>query len=333
MASQWKKGGKTPADLVKNTLSALSSLEKANGTSRTEAKVAKQLNYLKSAVCGDDGIPSPAVIEGVLEAALSGDMISAFIGDLKQLSFDTKKSFTQIFHVLIKTEGPGKRLPMVEYLVKNQKIIDVLCAGYNEPEIVLTCGTLLRECIAFEPLAKYILYSDNFLKFFSYVVDENFDTSSDSFLTFKELLTKHKPIVAAFLEKQYDIFFEEYTKLLNSSNYVTKRQSLKLLGELLLDRANFSVMTRYIGDRENLKLMMNLLRNKMRSIQFEAFHVFKVFVANPNKKPEILKILILNRDKLIKFLTNFQNDKAKEDEQFHDEKEFLLKQIRSLEPL
>jgi hypothetical protein len=61
-----------------------------------------------------------------------------------------------------------------------------------------------------------------------------------------------------------------------SNNYVTKRQSLKLLGEILLDRANFTVMTRYIANEANLKMMMNLLRDKSKNIQFEAFHVFKV---------------------------------------------------------
>jgi len=35
-------------------------------------------------------------------------------------------------------------------------------------------------------------------------------------------------------------------------------------------------MSRYITNAENLKLMMNLLRDKSRNIQFEAFHVFKV---------------------------------------------------------
>lgn len=67
-----------------------------------------------------------------------------------------------------------------------------------------------------------------------------------------------------------------YTTLLLSPNYVTKRQSLKLLGEILLDRTNFNVMTRYISSEENLKMMMNLLRDKSKNIQFEAFHVFKV---------------------------------------------------------
>ena len=35
-------------------------------------------------------------------------------------------------------------------------------------------------------------------------------------------------------------------------------------------------MVRYVADEENLKLMMNLLKDQSRSIQFEAFHVFKV---------------------------------------------------------
>lgn len=71
-------------------------------------------------------------------------------------------------------------------------------------------------------------------------------------------------------------FFSAYSQLVQSTNYVTKRQSLKLLGEILLDRTNFKVMTRYISNEENLKVMMNLLKDKSKNIQFEAFHVFKV---------------------------------------------------------
>jgi Mo25-like len=92
----------------------------------------------------------------------------------------------------------------------------------------------------------------------------------------QDCLTKHKALVSKFLTEKYDQFFEKYTQLLNSTNYVTKRQSLKLLGELLLDRTNFNIMAKYIAVGDNLKLMMNLLRDKSRNIQFEAFHVFKV---------------------------------------------------------
>lgn len=65
----------------------------------------------------------------------------------------------------------------------------------------------------------------------------------------QELLTRHKMLCAEFLEANYDQVFTHYQQLLNSENYVTRRQSLKLLGELLLDRHNFTVRsqcTQYI---------------------------------------------------------------------------------------
>ena len=79
-------------------------------------------------------------------------------------------------------------------------------------------------------------------------------------------------------------FFLRYNTLLVSSNYVTKRQSIKLLGEILLDRANYNVMLEYVDSPEHLKLTMNLLRDKSKNIQYEAFHVFKVRLAPITRK-------------------------------------------------
>jgi calcium binding protein 39 len=53
-----------------------------------------------------------------------------------------------------------------------------------------------------------------------------------------------------------------------------------------------------------------------------------VFVANPRKPPQIETILRRNREKLLVFLKSFHNDK--EDEQFNDEKQFLIVQIQGL---
>lgn len=44
----------------------------------------------------------------------------------------------------------------------------------------------------------------------------------------QELLTRHKIMCAEFLEKNYDEVFKNYEGLLNSTNYVTRRQSLKV---------------------------------------------------------------------------------------------------------
>lgn len=55
-----------------------------------------------------------------------------------------------------------------------------------------------------------------------------FDIASDAFSTFKELVTRHKAVCAEFLDSKYDEFFQAYQNLLNSENYVTRRQSLKV---------------------------------------------------------------------------------------------------------
>lgn len=133
----------------------------------------------------------------------------------------------------------------------------------------------------------------------------------------------------AVADRRDSQFFTAYKSLVLSPNYVTKRQSLKLLGEILLDRSNYAIMTRYIASVENLQIIMNTLRDKSKNIQFEAFHVFKVrllcqmqfylgahreyssqiFVANPHKPPVVASILRKNKDKLLVYLTEFHKDR------------------------
>jgi calcium binding protein 39 len=55
----------------------------------------------------------------------------------------------------------------------------------------------------------------------------------------------------------------------------------------------------------------------------------QVFVANPNKSVAVQRILISNRDKLLRFLPTFLEDRT-EDDQFTDEKSFLIRQIELL---
>ena len=59
---------------------------------------------------------------------------------------------------------------------------------YEDPEIALSCGTMLRECIRYESLTRMILHSEDFFKFFEYVEMSTFDIASDAFATFKVLL-------------------------------------------------------------------------------------------------------------------------------------------------
>ncbi|RLN50014.1 hypothetical protein BBJ28_00006327 [Nothophytophthora sp. Chile5] len=254
------------------------------------------------------------------KASKDGTLISG----LESLPFEARKQFAQVFNNLMRRDLSG----FVDYVERKPEILSALVAGYENPEVALNCGTMLREVrqahgrsfvfgmrqsIRHEILAGKILYSPDLWKFFDvYVHLPNFEVGSDAFATFKDLFTRHKTLAAAFFTSNFDVVFAKYNCLLMSENYVTRRQSLKLLGEILLDRSNFDIMMKYIGEKENLKMMMNLLRDTSANIQFEAFHVFKVFVANPKKPEAISQILVNNREKLIAYLKNFQNTKANE---------------------
>jgi len=299
---------------------------------QAQGDLSRQLTNMKQLLFGNESDQqSDIVLAQLSQEMYNTGLILALLRNLHRIDFEGKKDAVQIFNSILRRQI-GTRTPTVEYICTKPDIIFTLCRGYEQQEIALNCGTMLRECIRYEALTKILLYSDNFYDFFKYVEVSTFDIASDAFATFKELLTKHKMLAADFLETNFDKVFGQYQKLLHSDNYVTRRQSLKLLGELLLDRHNFSVMTRYISNPDNLKLMMNMLKEKSRNIQFEAFHVFKVFVANPNKPKPILDILLRNQDKLVDFLSKFHNDRS-DDEQFNDEKAYLIKQIKELKPL
>lgn len=56
---------------------------------------------------------------------------------------------------------------------------------YETPEVALNCGMMLRECLRHEPLARTVLFSEDFYCFFHYVELSTFDIASDAFASFK----------------------------------------------------------------------------------------------------------------------------------------------------
>jgi calcium binding protein 39 len=328
---------KSPQEVIRTLKEGLLFLTRSDNKEdkryqRAVEDVSSQLSTVKSILCGTgDTEPVSEVTAQLAQEVYNSSLLEQLINNLAKIDFEGRKDVAQIFNNLLRRQI-GTRSPTVDYVVMHRDILFALLAGYESPEVALNCGIMLRECFRHEELARLILNSDSFYKFFDYVELSTFDIASDAFSTFKDLLTKHKMLSAEFLEANYDKVFSHYQRLLNSENYVTRRQALKLLGELLLDRHNFTIMTRYISNPDNLKLMMNMLKEKSRNIQFEAFHVFKVFVANPNKPRPIQEILWRNRDKLVEFLSKFHNDRS-EDDQFNDEKAYLIKQIKEMKPL
>ncbi|KAA8527031.1 hypothetical protein F0562_008740 [Nyssa sinensis] len=248
---------------------------------------------------------------------------------LPKLNLEAQKDAAQVVANL-QRQQVHSRLIASDYLETNLDLIDHLISGYEDPSIALHYGGMLRECIRHQSVARYVLESDYMKKFFDYMQLPNFDVAVDATATFKELLTRHKSTVAEFLSKNYDWFFAEFnSQLLESTNYITKRQAVKLLGDILLDRSNSAVMIHYVSSKDNLMILMNLLRESSKNIQIDAFRVFKLFAANVSKPSDIVTILVANRSKLLRFLSSFKIDK--DDEQFEADKAQVAKEIVELE--
>ncbi|KAI6704650.1 hypothetical protein NL676_007612 [Syzygium grande] len=322
MKGLFKSKPRTPVDVVRQTRDLLifADLNGDARESKREEKMAdlyKNIRELKSILYGSS-------------EAEPREHSETYNNLSSKLNLEARKDATQVVANL-QRQQVYSRLISSDYLEANLDLMDILMEGYQNTEMALHYGAMLRECIRHQVVAKYVLESQHMKKFFDYIQLPNFDIAADAAATFKELLTRHKSTVADFLNRNYDWFFEEYnSKLLESTNYITRRQAVKLLGDMLLDRSNSAVMTRYVSSRDNLRILMNLLRESSKSIQIEAFHVFKLFAANQNKPPDIVGILIANRSKLLRLFADFKFDKA--DEQFEADKAQVVKEIAALEP-
>ncbi|KAL7669188.1 hypothetical protein ACOME3_009854 [Neoechinorhynchus agilis] len=326
------KGRQKPADVVRSLRDNLHVLEKGGkNIDKAHDEISKHLTTIKGMLYGTpEQDPQSELIATLAQEIYASNLLLTLITNLTRVSFEDKKEMANIFNNMLRRQI-GKVYPTVDYIMAHKQILQTLIRGYENSEIALNCGTMLRECARHEELAKEVLESGDFYNFFAYAQMNTFDVSSDAFSTFKEFLVRHRAMSAAYIQENYDLFFSNYERLLLSDNYVTRRQSLKLLGELMLDRNFTDVMYRFIENVDNLKMMMNLFREKSSHIQFETFHVFKIFVANPNKPKAIFDILLRNRERLIDFLLGFTADRA-DDEQFNEEKAYLIKQIRDLKP-
>ncbi|TVU38185.1 hypothetical protein EJB05_11541 [Eragrostis curvula] len=311
MKGLFKSKPRTPADVVRQTRELLVYLDLNSGPRSGDAKreekmaeLSKNIRELKSILYGNgESEPVTEACVQLTQEFFRENTLRLLIICLPKLNLETRKDATQVVANLQRQQVSSKIIAS-EYLESNKDLLDILISGY-------------------------VLESEHMKKFFDYIQLPNFDIASDASATFKELLTRHKATVAEFLSNNYDWFFTEFnTRLLSSTNYITKRQAIKLLGDMLLDRSNSAVMMRYVSSKDNLMILMNLLRDSSKNIQIEAFHVFKLFAANKNKPPEVVNILVTNRSKLLRFFAGFKIDK--EDEQFEADKEQVIKEISGL---
>lgn len=331
MAFLFKRNPKTPTELVRVLNDLVAKLDGTGDRRKIQDECGRYLSQIRVILCGDDdNDPQPDQIAQISQEVYNTDCLYLLATNLAALAFDSRKDVVTIFALLLRRQI-GSRSPTADYLLSRPQILQVLFKGPEIPEITLTTGPIIRNCLKHTQINQFLLNDKIFWNYFKYCLANSFENLTDSFSTLEALLTTHKKIVAEWLSQEHNI--EMFIKLINvlirDGNYVTKRQLIKLLLHLILQKQNNALMIRYVESSENLKIIMNLLSDKSRNLQFEAFQVFKVFVANPKKSKPVLDILIKNRDKLLLFLRNFSMDR-RDDAVFNEEREFLIQQIELL---
>ncbi len=178
----------------------------------SELNLSKCLSEIKTILMGDNDHPDIIDEEKVREATRyiqSEGLLVLLIDRLEIASFESRKDTVAIFNHLIRRNVNN----FVSYVLETDSVLKSLVNGYIHTDSALSCGSMLRECIRHESLAKSILNSDMLWLFFDKFVHlPNFDVASDAFNTMKDLITtpKCKQISSEFLETHFDLFLTKY---------------------------------------------------------------------------------------------------------------------------
>ncbi|CDK25884.1 unnamed protein product [Kuraishia capsulata CBS 1993] len=329
MAFLFKRNPKTPSELVRMMNEQVTKLDTAQDKKKVQDEVSRYLLQIREILLGDDeGDIHPDQIAQLAQEVYSTDCLYLLVYHLSRLEFDSRKHVVTLFSILLRREV-GNRSPTVDHLLARPRTLTCLFSGPETPETAPITGSILRECIKYDSIARFCLKDPIIWDYFGYCQTGTFENATDAFDTLRDLLTVHKKCADEFFRENLERFTQEFNSLMSSKNYVTKRQSIKLLSQLLLQKENQFFMTSYVNSPHNLKLVMILLGDKSKNIQYESFHAFKVFVANPKKTKPVSDILIKNRDKLLVFLKEFDSGK-KEDRSYVNEKEFVIGKIEEL---
>ena len=245
-AKMFGKRARTPDELVTKCLAALERFRVDRSSVKDVESATKYLGEMRALLLSE-GDGAKGGVETLVRRANACGLPAQLIAHLPHLPFETRKDAATVFNCIVRTPVGGE-YETVEDLSENAEVLDIIARGYENPDVALTFGAILRDMCRNETLLRKILYGESFWKLFEYMQLQTFEIASDAMATFREALMRHKELTVDFLQANYERFFKTYnSELLQKGNYVTRRQSLKLLGEILLDSVHVNVMLKYLS--------------------------------------------------------------------------------------
>ena len=244
-----------------------------------------------------------------------------------------RTSFVHVFSILLHRDHAHFAS---DYMLSQEgnDIIILIIRLYSSCEVCIHTGIMLRECIRCHGIHESMLSQPSLIKplFCIYPYSPHFDVSCDVLYVLRDMLRRHRSLVATLLRPDgalFPHFFKWLSLLVRSDNYVVARLTLRLLYLFLQDKQNMYIALAFLAQAEIVMPVMNHLCSAYRSIQIEAFHVFKLFVVNPRKSLAVTQLLLQNQRQLEGFFATFLCDY--EDETFLHEKQIVVSMLSELQ--
>lgn len=245
-------------------------------------------------------------VEETFVLSLVDGLLPRLPRDLVALDFEARKDATRLFEDVIRCV---ERLDLHNVIVASDATGAALTSAvlalleiFRQPDLVVHASAMLQALAGHPELVVSMLEENVVLVLLTLARNESFEVSAEAFACLRALLLNHPVVSQRWLSSRFDAALAALHRLLVSGGYAAQRQGLNLLAHLLLHPTFASEMVRYVSNPSFLKLHMDLLRDGANSIRVAAFHVVKVFVANPKPSPKVHRILVRNSGRLADFL-------------------------------
>lgn len=114
--------------------------------------------------------PAPELIAQLAQETYNTDLLYHLVVHIHRLEFESRKDVVQVFNNLLRRQI-GSRSPTVEYLIAKPEILFATFAGYDNEDIALNTGMVLREMIRYEPLCRILLHSEQYVSWIELLAD------------------------------------------------------------------------------------------------------------------------------------------------------------------
>ena len=104
----------------------------------------------------------PELVAQLAQETYNTDLLYHLVLHISRFDFESRKDVVQIFNNLLRRQI-GSRWPTVEYLCGKHEVVFATLAGYENEDVALNTGMILKEMLKHESLCKILLYSDKYV--------------------------------------------------------------------------------------------------------------------------------------------------------------------------